>query len=75
MTNKTVVIDTPQGIEYARLAALKGRLSLEIKGMRFKGRPTGVILREMGFKGKRREALLKEVEAELERRMKDRDPA
>lgn len=72
MTDKTIVIDTPEGIAYVRLAALRARLSLEMKGLRFKGRPTGVILREMGFTGRSRAGLLEQVEAELERRLEER---
>lgn len=42
-----IVIDTPTGIEYARLAAIKGRLRLEMAGIRFKGRATTTIVREL----------------------------
>lgn len=37
-------IDTPDGIRFAKLASLKGRLSLEMKGIEFK-RGTGTTLR------------------------------
>lgn len=35
----TTVIDTPQGIEAFNLLAIKGRLSLEMKGLKFKPLP------------------------------------
>ena len=40
---------TGEHIAVARLIALRGRLGLEIKGLGFKGRPTSVIVREMGI--------------------------
>lgn len=36
MSSRAVVFDTPEGIEYFRLLSMKGRLKLEIKGLRFR---------------------------------------
>lgn len=61
-----LIIDTPDGIEYARLAALKGMLKLEGLGVRFKG---GSVLRrvkrEFGSRGVREEVIL-EVQAKMD---------
>lgn len=40
------VIDTPEGIEMARLLAIKGRLNLEMKGIKFKGRGITTIVND-----------------------------
>lgn len=56
-----VVLDTPDQIEAARLLTLRQRLKLELKGMKFRGRATSSILREMGFKGSR-ESMLEQLD-------------
>lgn len=46
------VIDTPDGIEFVRLCALKGALHLETLGMTRRGRSVYAIVKdEFGFKG------------------------
>jgi hypothetical protein len=46
------MVDTPDGIEAFRLLAIKGRLSIELKGLKFKGGSTfAYVKREFGFKG------------------------
>ena len=66
-----VMIDTPEGIAFAKAAARAGALSLEIKGMtRSKGRQTAYsIVKEVyGFRGSRQSVLddLNEyIEAEI----------
>lgn len=57
----SIVIDTPDKIEAARLLTLRQRLKLELKGMKFRGRATSSILREMGFKGSR-ESMLEQLD-------------
>jgi hypothetical protein len=61
------MIDTPEGIEAVRLLSIKGRLKLELMGLRFKGGSTFAhVKREFGFKGSRQKvydqyiAMLKE---------------
>lgn len=56
-----VVLDTTDQIEAARLLTLRQRLKLELKGMKFRGRATSSILREMGFKGSR-ESMLEQLD-------------
>jgi len=47
-----IIIDTPDGIEAFRLLAIRGRLKLELSGLRFKGGSTfAYVKREFGFKG------------------------
>jgi hypothetical protein len=41
----TTVIDTPQGIEYYRLAACKARVKIEKAGIKFKGPSTTAAMR------------------------------
>lgn len=52
-SNRLIVIDTPEGIEAYRLLAIRGRLKLELKGIRFRGGSTfAYVKREYGFKGR-----------------------
>ena len=68
------VADTPEKVHFFRLVALKGRLKLEIKGMRF-GIPTGPAVKKMfGLpKGCRLTTALKALEAEIERLQDEKD--
>jgi len=60
------MIDTPDGIEAFRLLSIRGRLRLELLGMRFRINTFPVVKREFGFKGNNQkvfdqyEAMLKE---------------
>jgi hypothetical protein len=45
------IIDTPHGIEYARLAALKGAIKLEKIGLRRRGRSALKIFKEEFVEG------------------------
>jgi hypothetical protein len=78
----SVMIDTPDGIAFAKAAARKGALSLEIKGMHRSGgqQTTYSIVKEVyGFRGTREsvlEDLTEYIEAELRlRNMRDEDYA
>lgn len=51
-----VVISGWANIHAARAMSLRSRLGLEIKGLRFNGRPTAVIIREMGISSARSRA-------------------
>lgn len=54
----TIVIDTPEGIEFARLCALKGALHLETLGMKRRGRSVySIVKQELGFKGNKQRVL------------------
>ncbi len=47
------IIDTPAGIEAFRLLSIKGRLSIELRGLRFKGGSTFAhVKREFNLKGR-----------------------
>lgn len=53
-----IIFDTPDQISFARLAALKGALKLEMLGMRRSRRPSAyAILRGMGYRGTRQHVL------------------
>ena len=48
----TIICDTPEKISVFRLLSIKGRLSLELSGMKFRGRSTfSIVKQEFGFKG------------------------
>lgn len=49
---------TGQQIENARILTLRHALKLEMLGMKKTGRTAYAILRDMGFKGSRKEVLL-----------------
>ena len=63
-------INTPEGIDFAQLCALKGALSLECKGMTRRGRSAYAIAKERyglrGSKAKVLEQLQRMVDQELE---------
>ncbi len=55
---ETIVIDTPEGIEFAHLLARRGALRLEIFGLRRSGRSAYAICKEVyGLKGSRQSVL------------------
>lgn len=71
-TNEVIVLDTPEDIDFYRLAALKGALQLEMKGFRRKGRSAYMILKaDYGFVGTRGQVLAK-AETEIEHRINER---
>ena len=54
----TTVIDTPDGIAFAQMAALKGALKLEVLGLKRHGRTAYSIAKERyGLKGSRESVL------------------
>ena len=54
----TTVIDTPDGIAFAQMAALKGALKLEVLGLKRRGRTAYSIAKERyGLKGSRESVL------------------
>lgn len=69
MADKSIIIDTPDGIQYARMCALKGALSLECKGMKLsRGRSAyAIVKREFGFRGNKQRVLEQLQEAILKR--------
>ena len=63
----SIVIDTPEGIAFFRLAALKGALSLQSKGLKLsRGRSALSIARSMGYRGNLA-SVLAQVTADVER--------
>lgn len=52
-------INTPEGVRFYRLLALKGALTLEIKGIKRSGgrRTAYSILKGMGYRGTRKKVL------------------
>ena len=57
------IVDTPDGIRAFRLLALRGALSLECMGLKRRGRPASVIVREtMGSTTRPKFKLLAEYE-------------
>jgi hypothetical protein len=45
------ILTKPSDIEAFRLLSIKGRLSLELKGLRFRINTFAAVKREFGFKG------------------------
>ena len=56
-TEKTVVIDTPEGIHVVRLLAMRSRLALELKGMKSRISTWKILKSEFGFKGNKAKVL------------------
>jgi len=57
MSNQMIVCNTPESIKMFRLLSLKGRLKLEIVGLRSRFSTYAEIKREFGFKGNRKSVL------------------
>jgi hypothetical protein len=69
-----IVLDTPEGIDFARLCALKGALKLEIMGMKKRGRSVYSILRSMGYRGSR-ESVLAQLEEQVSKMTREESEA
>ena len=52
-----MMIDTPAGIQAFRLLSLRGRLQLEIKGLKFRIATCPIIKQEFGLKGNKQRVL------------------
>lgn len=61
--NRTIVVDTPEGIAFFQLCARRGALKLEISGLGRRGRSAYSICKEVyNLKGNR-ESVLKQMDA------------
>jgi hypothetical protein len=64
--DKTIVVDTPDGIAFFQLCARRGALKLEIAGLKRRGRSAYSICKEVyGLKGSR-EKVLEQMEAMIQ---------
>lgn len=74
MSDRAIVIDTPEGIHFVRLLSLRGSLRLEMRGLRRHGRSASAVVKKMfGLNPKcRRETALVRLEQEIETKMKER---
>jgi len=69
-----IVIDTPEGIAFFRLAALRGVLSLHVRGLKMSGRRSAVaIAKASGYRGNAR-TMLAAVSADVARALGDAPP-
>lgn len=56
--NNGFIADTPDKIDAVRLLSMKGRLKLEVAGMKFRGRSTySIIKSEFNLKGTKQRVL------------------
>jgi len=56
--NGLIVLDTPEDINMFRMLSLKGALSLEVKGMKRRGRSVySIVKEEFGLKGNKQRVL------------------
>ena len=63
-----IVCNTPEQIAAFRLLSIRGRLKLELKGLRFRGRSTfSIVKAKFGFKGNNAK-VLEQFEAMLKER-------
>ena len=62
-----MILDKPDQIEAFRLLSIKGRLSLELKGMRFRINTFAAVKREFGFKGNNKKVYDQYIEMLKER--------
>ncbi len=75
MSNQMTVVDTPEGIHFYRLLSLRGRLRMEMRGLRGKGRSVASVVKEMfGLKkGCRNEKALARLEEEIKNLIKEKE--
>jgi len=67
-----MIFDTPESIAFAQLAARKAALSLEIRGLKRRGRSAYSICKsEYGLTGSR-ESVLAQMQALVEQAIRDR---
>lgn len=74
MPNETTILDTPDQIQFARLATLKAGLKLEQLGLKKRGQTCYSILRTMGYKGSRQkvyEDVCRDVQAWITKARQD----
>jgi hypothetical protein len=65
--NRTIVVDTPEGIAFFQLCARRGALKLELRGMKRRGRSAYSICKEVyGLKGSR-ESVLNQLNEMIEK--------
>lgn len=58
MTNEMIVCDTPETISAFQMLAWRGRLKIELAGMRFKGGSTFAFIKaKFGLKGNKESVL------------------
>ena len=68
MPNQAIVCDTPESINMFRLLSLKGRLKMEIRGMKFRVRTGPAVKQMFGLsKGCSLKKALAALEGEIER--------
>ncbi len=74
MSDKAIVVDTPEGIYFYRLLAMRGALKLEMRGLRRRGRSVASIAKEMFKlpKSCRNEVALVRLEHEIDQKMAER---
>lgn len=65
MTDRAVVLDTPDSIELFRLLSMRGRLRLELKGYRFRVPTVPAVNKTLGTNFRKREKALAALEAHI----------
>jgi hypothetical protein len=72
MSDKSIIIDTDEGIDFFRLAQTKARLKLEIVGMKCRGPSAYSQAKEWyGLKGNR-QRVLAQMEEMIQKALEDR---
>ncbi len=66
--NEAIVIDTPEGISYVRLASLKGMVKMEKAGLKGRVNATAMMRKEFGLKAR---APHDEVIAAIQKKMNE----
>jgi hypothetical protein len=61
------VVDTPEGIAYFQMLSIRGRLQLEIKGLRFRVSTLKAANRIYGTNFRRRQQMLDYLNKEIDR--------
>lgn len=62
---RATVVDTPEGIELFRLLSMRGRLKLEMTGLRFRVSTLKAVNRHLGSKCRTRAQALEVVEEHI----------
>lgn len=72
-----IVCDTPESIEFFQLCSMRGRLQLELKGIRFRVPTLPAVNRKLGTHYRRKQQALDHLEREIAEKSKPitEDPA
>lgn len=74
MTDRAIIVDTPDGIEFFQLCAMRGRLQLEMWGMRSRVPTLKAVNKKLGTNYKRRAQAVEALDKIIQEKINERRP-